>query len=311
MAIENQEKIKEDIGFNVNVSKKIIRLINKDGSFNVNKLGLSKLESKSIYNIMLTIPWWKFNLFVLVSYIVINTIFACIYSLIGFEHLGGLLGNTFFEKWLDTFFFSAQTLTTVGYGRINPIGFGTSTVAMFESMMGLLGFALATGILYGRFSRPVAKIRFSKNALITPYKDISAVMFRIANERENQLIDLDVQVIVSILTYKNGKEMRDFRGLELERNKVSFFPSSWTVVHPIDKESALFDMDFEELMARKPEFLIIVKGYDDVFSTNVHTRMSYTYDELLWNHKFIDIHSFDEDGKTTIDVSRLNETIKL
>ncbi len=311
MAIENQEKVKEDIGFNVNVSKKIIRLINKDGSFNVGKLGLSKLETKSIYNIMLTIPWWKFNLIVLFTYIIINTAFACIYALIGFEHLGGLLGATYFEKWLDTFFFSAQTLTTVGYGRINPVGFGTSTVAMFESMMGLLGFALATGILYGRFSRPIAKIRFSENAIIAPYKDISGLMFRIANERENQLIDLDVQVIVSILTFKNGNEVREFKGLDLERNKVTFFPSAWTIVHPIDNNSPFFDMDYEELMARKPEVLIIVKGYDDIFSTNVHTRMSYTYDEMLWNHKFVDVHSFDGDGKTTVDISRLNETIKL
>ncbi|MBI3235123.1 MAG: hypothetical protein HYZ42_14000 [Bacteroidetes bacterium] len=178
-------------------------------------------------------------------------------------------------------------------------------------MIGLLGFALATGILYGRFSRPVAKIRFSEKAIIAPYRDMSGLMFRIINERDNQLIDVEVQVIVSMLNNKNGKEIREFRGLELERTKVSFFSSAWTIVHPIDKNSPFYDMDFDEIVSHKPELLIIVKGYDDIFSTNVHTRMSYMHDEFLWNHKFVDIHSFGDDGQTQVDLARISETIKL
>lgn len=311
MSEEVEEKTKQDIGFNLSVSKKIVRLINRDGSFNVVKMGISKLESKSIYNWLLTMPWWRFNLMVLVMYISINVFFTILYAMIGFEHIAGIIGTSQIEKLMDTFFFSAQTLTTVGYGRMNPTGALASTLAMFESMLGLLGFALATGLLYGKFSRPHAKIAFSDTSIITPFQDKTAWMFRLVNTRDNQLIDVEVQVILSMVKIKNGQEMREFVALELERKKVSFFPSAWTVVHPIDEQSPFFDMGEQEILSSKPEFLIIVKGFDDIFSTSVHTRMSYTHEEMRWDEKFENVHSFDENGKSQVDVGNISKTIKI
>lgn len=305
---EPTEKISEDLGLNNSVTQRVVRQINKDGSFNVLKLGIPPLKRINVYKHLLTMPWRKFNVWVLLVYIGVNLIFTCIYALIGFEHLTGLMGNDFATKFWDTFFFSAQTLTTVGYGRINPIGFGTSTVAMLESMVGLLGFALATGLLYGRFSRPNARIIFSEKSIVAPYKNFSGWMFRIANERDNQLIDLEVQVILSRVIRRDGRDIREYLGLELERDKVNFFPTSWTIVHPITHKSPMFDMDEAAFKAGKPEFLIIVKGYDDIFATQVHTRMSYTWEEVFWNEKFTDIHGFSEEGITQVDLSRINET---
>jgi inward rectifier potassium channel len=229
--------------------------------------------------------------------------------LIGVEHLQGVIGETFWEKFWEAFFFSSQTITTVGYGRISPVGVLASSVAALESMIGLLAFAVATGLLYGRFSRPTAELVYSKKSLIAPYQDKTAWMFRIANARDNQLIEVEVQVVLSrIEPVEGGKAARRFYSLKLERSKVSFLSLSWTIVHPIDDESPLKGVTPEEFRESDTEFLVLIKAFDDTFSQTVHTRSSYNFDEVTWGAKFKPMFREDDGGKDVhLNLNRISE----
>lgn len=296
-----------DLGFGLKVSSQKRRLINKDGSFNVERRGLPFFQSLSFYHSLVEMTWLKFNCVVVLSYFVINFLFASIYTLIGINHLGGITGTTFWGQFLDAYFFSGQTITTVGYGVIHPIGFWASTVSLIESMTGLLGFALATGLLYGRFSRPNAKILYSKRAVIAPYRGITAFEFRIANARKNQLIDVDTVVILSMKVTEREQIVRRFFELPLERKVINFFPLTWTIVHPINEDSPMYRITFDELKKAGAEFLILIKAFDDTFSQSVHSRSSYTIDELVWGAKFKNIYIDLQNGITAVDMRIFNE----
>jgi inward rectifier potassium channel len=217
----------------------------------------------------------------------------------------------FFHDFLNSFFFSVQTFTTVGYGRLNPTGDIESFIAGIESLTGLMGFALATGLLYGRFSRPNAKIIYSKNAIIAPYKGINAFEFRIANARDNQLIEVDIQVMLSMNDKSKGREgKRIFHNLQLERAKVTFFSLTWTIVHPIDNESPLNGMTEKELKEADAEFLILLKAFDDTFSQTVHSRSSYKYNEVIWGASFKSVYLDSPVGVSTIDMRIIHEIEK-
>src|ERR1035437_3010703 len=201
-----------------------------------------------MYHTLITMSWSRFNLLVLCIYLVANLLFASLYLIAGTDSLEGAKGINMMGKFWDAFFFSAQTITTVGYGKISPQGFYPNIIAAVESMMGLLGFALATGLLYGRFSRPEARIKFSAKALRAPYKSMNAFMFRIVNERKNQLIEVEAAISVAMLDETDPKN-RKFFNLKLELTKINFFPMSWTIVHPIDENSPLWGMteaDFKQ-----------------------------------------------------------------
>ncbi|HUX61059.1 MAG TPA: ion channel [Ignavibacteriaceae bacterium] len=281
-------------------------MVNKDGSFNVERRSLPFFESLSIYHSLLSMSWLKFNLVVLLAYIIVNLFFASLYMLIGVNHLGGISGVTTVEKFLDAFFFSGQTITTVGYGVIHPVGFWASLISLVESMAGLLGFALATGLLYGRFSRPNAKILYSKKAIIAPYKEITAFEFRIANARKNQLIEVEVQVTASIKESKDINSKRKFYVLNLERNLINFFPLTWTIVHPIDENSPLYGVTENELIDSEAEFIIMIKAFDDTFSQSVHSRTSYLYHEIVWGAKFQNIYVESELNVTAVDMNKFH-----
>lgn len=198
-------------------------------------------------------------------------------------------------------------MTTVGYGHIAPVGYAASIVSAVESLIGLMAFALATGLLYGRFSRPVAKVRFSKKAVFAPYLDTNAFMFRIVNERSNQLIDLTVELTLSRLEKKpDGTFYRRYYGLKLERGRVNFFPLSWTLVHPVTEDSPLFDCTAEQLAESDTEFLILLRGMDDTFSQTVHTRYSYRYEEIEWGRKFRPMFDGTENGLVTLNLDELD-----
>jgi inward rectifier potassium channel len=207
------------------------------------------------------------------------------------------------SRYWESFFFSAQTLTTVGYGRISPAGFITSMTAAFESLAGLMGFALATGLLYARFSRPQARMLFSRNALISPYRGGTALMFRVANGRKNEMIETEIQVSLA-KTQPDGT--RRFFELPLERRSINFFPLSWTIVHPIDAESPLHGMGPEDFK-RGGEFFIQMKSFDDVFSQTLYIRSSYRFEEIVYGAQFKFIFGRNQAGATTIDLHRLDE----
>lgn len=311
--VEQEEK-REDLGFGTKINDASSRLVNKDGSFNVVRAHQGFWNHVNLYHTLITMRWIKFLALVLTFYISSNTLFATLYGLLGYENLTGLdrvTPNTPLGRFMGAFFFSSQTLTTVGYGHISPMGYWTSGLAAIESMFGLLLFAMATGLLYGRFSRPVANIRYSVNSIFAPYLDINGWMFRIINERTNQLLDVEVEVSLSRLEKKpDGMLYRRYYPLKLERSKVSFFPANWTLVHPITDDSPLYGCTAEQLAESDTEFLILLRGIEDTFNQPVHSRYSYRYDEIRWGQKFKPMFSptSRESRATLVDLDQLDET---
>lgn len=301
-----------DLGFGTKAVTKNQRLLNQDGSVNVKRKGLPFFDTSNNYHTLITISWTKFWLLVFTCYFTLNLIFASIYMAIGVDSLAGADGHTFWQHFWEAFFFSAQTLSTVGYGHMYPSGMMSSTVSAIESMIGLLAFALATGLLYGRFSRPSARISYSKNMLVAPYLDgQQAFMFRLANQRRSTLIDLQVEVNLSYLEEVDGKPIRRFLQLELERKRVSLLSLNWTVVHPIDDKSPLKDVSHADLVKAEATFAVLIKAFDDTFSQTVHSRTSYQYDEIVWGARFKPAFDRDESGAIVLDLSQISEYEKV
>ncbi|GAB2685856.1 ion channel [Mucilaginibacter koreensis] len=306
MALTKQEgKAENDLGFGNQAITQ--RIINRDGSINVKRTGQGYFSTADSYHQMITMSWSKFWLIVLSGYLLVNILFALIYVSLGPGNLDGMAGITDMSQFLDAFFFSAQTMSTVGYGHISPVGVATNTVAAFESMIGLLAFALATGLLYGRFSLPTAKIMYSERMLVAPYRDgINGIMFRLANKRRNLLIDLRADVTLSFNDTIEGKIVRKFMPLKLERCGVQLLTLSWTVVHPLDDDSPLKDVSLQELQEKQATFNIILKAFDDTFSQTVQSRTSYQYNEMVWGGKFTPTFFAGENGQVILDLSKLS-----
>lgn len=306
MAKHTKEEF-EDFGLGEKSSSKGYRALNKDGSFNIEKTNISFFERLNFFHSLVTMKWSHFFGIVVLTYLLVNTLFATIYSLIGIEHLTGIYGTSPFEQFMEAFFFSAQTITTLGYGQVAPLGLAANIVAATESLLGLLFFALATGLLYGRFSKPISKIKFSQKAIIAPYQDINGFMFRLVNPQKNELLDVEINVSVSMK--RENSEFRDFHILDLERNSVRFFPSMWTVVHPIDKNSPLHGLDKNEFYEKDFEFIAMLKAFDESSGQMVYSRSSYKPEEIEWGQKFV-YTAKRHNGKLLVDVGRINESEK-
>jgi inward rectifier potassium channel len=299
-----KNKSQNDIGFGTKSTGEN-RNMNKDGSFNVQRTGEPFFRSYEIYHRLITMSWPRFLLLVFVGYMVANLIFALAYYYIGAEHLSiDLHGMSEGRKFSEVFFFSSQTLTTLGYGRIAPVGTLASTVAAIESMIGLLGFALATGILYGRFSRPQAKLIYSENAVVAPYQGGTGLMVRLANLRRNQLIEVEVDVNVGFTDLETNT--RRFLAVSLERKKISLFPTSWTLVHPINEESPFYGYNKEELKEMNVEIFILLKAFDDTFAQTIYSRTSYRASEIIYGAKFLPMFSTQDNGQTLLDLRLIN-----
>ncbi len=296
---------KRELGFGSKLYRKGIRLINKDGTFNFERRGEPWYRPYDLYNTLIKMSWLKFFGLVFLYYFTLNLIFSLLYLAVGIEGLTGTLGETPFEHFLDAYFFSAQTVTTLGYGRISPVGNGASVIAATESLIGLLGFALVTGIMYGRFARPNAKIRFSKNMLVSPYMDGTGLMFRLVNMRSSELIEIEVQVIASIVDIE--MQQRVFKDLELQLQKINFLALSWTVNHIITEDSPLYGLTLDDLKARDAEFIILVKAFDDVFSQTVYQRHSYIANEIVYGAKFKSIIHPTDDNLILLELDHIDD----
>jgi inward rectifier potassium channel len=304
--MKSKEEEKE-LGFGSKTSAQKTRLIKQDGSFNIDRIEQSRWGSTSIYHALVTMPWMKFNIVVFIYFMAINLFFACCYYFTGMDGMRGIEGTTELDQFLEAFFFSTQTFSTVGFGRISPGSHAISSIAAIESLVGLLGFALATGLLYGRFSRPVARILFSKRAIIAPFKNQTAFQFRIANKmRNSQITDMHCRVTVAKLELENGIKIRRFRQLELELKEIIFFPMTWTINHPIDEDSPLYGMNAKDLEEADAEFLIMLSGFDDTFSQTVNSRFSYTYEEVVYGAKFISVFGQSKTGQTSQDLNKIS-----
>ncbi len=307
---KNNTRINSEIntGFGSNASNYGGRLVNKDGSANIRKIGLGPLERFSWFHTMLSMSRWRFFLVILFFYVFVNLLFTLMYYGIGVEHLNGLHLVSEREKFMEAFFFSTQTFTTVGYGRISPDGFLMNAVSSFQALIGLLSFAVATGLMYGRFSRPKSYIRFAENAIIAPYREMTGLMLRLAPFKNTALSDAEVKVTLAVLSEEGGVLSRQFYTLRLEIPVVSSLTLSWTVVHPINEESPLYGFTEDDFANTKGEIMIYLKAFDDMFSNTVISRTSYTFAEVKYGVKFIPMfHRDDEENTTVMDLSKIND----
>jgi inward rectifier potassium channel len=285
------------------------RIINPDGSFNVLRRGTDWRDINP-YLHLVSIPWpWFFGT-VLLGYVFVNTLFAIVYFLLGPGALQGRLGGDGASaRFLECIFFSSQTLTTVGFGALAPHSPAANIIAAFEALCGLLGFAVATGLLFGRVSRPSARIGFSEHALIAPYQDGISFQFRMVNRRANTLIEPAATLMLMTVDRNHGNAKREFTILKLEREKIMLFPLTWTVVHPIDSDSPLYGKSAADLEMLQAEFMVLVKAWDETFSQTVHQRYSYRYHEVVWGGRFRPAFNVDSNGGIEVHVNRIGDHV--
>ena len=299
-----------DSGFGTNPEDQPERLVNKDGSLNVVRRGLGFFEHLSVFHELIMMRWWKFNVLVIISYLVINLFFGSIYWLTGMDGIGLPTYGNPAEDFLNAFYFSAQTFSTVGYGRLNPVNHSASIVAVVEMLTGMMYLALAAGLLYGRFSRPVSRMIFSKNELVAPYRDGKGLMVRMSNAKNNLIVDVEVQWLLTLTMEENGHKVRKFFQLNLERSRINMLALTWTIVHPIDEQSPINGFTRDDLVEADAEFLLIVKGMNDTFSQTIHARTSYRADEVIWDAKFTPVYNA-RNKKTYVDMDRIGQYTKI
>jgi len=285
------------------------RVINPDGSFNVLRRG-TNWRDVNPYLHLVSVSWTQFFGWVLLAYVLVNSLFAAVYFLLGPGALtrGPDLNHTA-DRFLRCFFFSSQTVTTVGFGAIAPATPAANIIAAFEALAGLLGFAVVTGLLFGRVSRPSARIGFSRKALIAPYQDGASFQFRMVNRRANTLIEPAATLMLMTVDRTDGSSRRDFTLLKLERSSVMLFPLTWTIVHPIDADSPLFGKTAADLEALQAEFMVLIKAWDETFSQTVHQRFSYRYSELVWGGKFTPAFGVDPNGDLQVHVDKVGNHV--
>ncbi len=298
-----------DLGFGTSVrTEKGGRLIDANGDFNVHRHGMPLRAMLSLSHRLLTMSWVPFLGLLTAAYFGLNAIFGLSFHALGPDAIQGP-GEPGFVR---CFFFSVQTASTIGYGHLTPGSESASLLASVEALVSLIAFALVTGLVYARFTRPMADIAFSEHAIIAPYRDMTSLQFRIANQRKSQLLELHARVFLTRVVQTGETAQRSFDELSLERDELAFFPLSWTVVHPIDESSPLAGTTREELIACDAEILVTLSGIDETFSHNVYARTSYKASEVVWNARFANIFERDEHGNAAaVHVGRVDEFQKL
>ncbi len=298
-------------GFGIQANQVGERFINKDGSFNIKKSGAAKWETISLYSYMQRVHWFKFLLIILGCFFMINVLFTAGYVLMGVDQLDGFEDKDFVHNIEECFYFSAQTFTTVGYGRVNPHGTGANILASLESMFGWLFFALVTGLFYGRATRPKAFLRFSHNALFAPYRGGMGLMFRVVPYKDDHHLT-NAKAVVNLSLINLEKQEYEFYTLNLERDQVDAFVMNWTIVHPIDEKSPFYNLSEQDMQAADVEVFVHISGFDAIFSNTVMARTSYTFNEFIHRAKFVPMFHTSDDGKTTmIDLDKLDTYMEI
>ena len=300
----------KDPGVGKSSTKKAKRFINPDGSFNVKHINRGETFTNS-YDYLINISWTKFFLWVLLGYLIINSFFAIIYTFFGIAEIAEPSGNVF-KDFLNAFFFSAQTITTVGYGAMSPKGMLFGVISSLEALVGLLSFSFVTGLLYGRFSKPQANIKFSNNLILRNHNGQDSIMFRLMSKNGKVMIRPRIEAtLVLSLPDANNQYSNNFYSLKLERSAITYLPTTWTVVHIIDEKSPLKDYNTREIDKLHGEILILISYYDESFAQEVHQAHSFVLKNLKFNNRFIPAFYYDEEGYTVLDHSKLSDTEKL
>lgn len=251
-------------------------------------------------------------LFLVSVYLGSNFVFATVYFFLGPEAVARGIGPgavSFTQRFEDCFFFSVQTFATIGYGTLIPHGFLANAFVTAEAFFGLLCFALLTGLVFQRFSRPTAKVIFSDKAIIQEIDGVPCLMVRFANLRTNEIAEAQVSLSwAHDEVTKEGEEFRDFGPLKLETERSSMFVLSWTVVHPIDKTSPLYGLQLDDMLKKQAEIFLVMTGWDETFAQTIHARHSYGPDDILWNHRYRDMSYRTPDNQRLIlDIRKIHD----
>lgn len=313
--INQKAQTDKNSGFGPNANSYGGRFVNKDGTPNIEKRGMHLFRRISWYHTMIDMPNWKFMFILFAFYIAINFIFAVVYYAIGIEHLDGIeQSQSALTQFGQAYFFSAQTFTTVGYGHISPTGFLTSALSAAEALIGLLSFAIATGLFFGRFSKPIAYLKFADNALISPYGQDKGLMIRLVPFKNTNFTDANAKVTLGLSFEENGVQTNKFYSLKLELDHINALSLSWTLVHPITEDSPLFNFSEEDFKKTQGEILVFITTFDNMFSNTVAARTSYTFNEIIYGAKFETMYNRSKDSsKTVLHLDKLNhyESVKL
>jgi len=306
-------KAKSEIntGFGVNFSDYGGRFVNKNGKPNVEIKGIGFLRRTSWYHILLYLPRWQFFMVIVLFYLCINLVFTGIYYFLGLKEFGGTNTSSHFKQFAEAFFFSSQSFTIGGYGRVDAGNLMINAICALEAFLGLLSLAVVTGLLYGRFSRPKAYIKFSENALLAPFHKGRAIMLRLAPFKNTTLTDVEAKVSLGLVVEEKGIKVNKFYQLPLEYKTVNSLTLSWTIVHPITETSPFFEFSEEDFKNAKGEILVFVKAFDDMFSNTVVTRTSYTLSEIVIGAKFDPMfHRSHKENNTQLYLNKLNSFSK-
>lgn len=276
------------------------RLFTKSGQSNVIRTGIRFIDRISLFHTLINMRLSHFILFAVSAFLVVNLLFAWAYYGIGAVQIGVAQEASAWEQYFECFFFSTQTITTVGYGGLHPNTLMANAVATIEAVFGWMTFAVLTGLIYGRFARPRAYLLFSKHALISPYKEGRALIFRMAPYKNTSLTDAEVLMNLTIKVNENGKKVSKFFQVKPEMSKVSSLSLNWNIVHYINEESPFYGMTESDFAEREVELLVFVKAFDEHFSNIVQQRTSYTFDEIVHGAKFNLMFRQSEDKKSTI-----------
>jgi inward rectifier potassium channel len=308
--LSQQDRLRQDFGLGGRMSERSrARLLNHDGTFNVRRNNLGPLHPYNAYNTLLKLTFPRLIVLLCMGYFVMNAFFASLYWLCGPGALAGA-AQTPLARFEDCLFFSVQTLATIGYGRLVPVTRAANILVAFEALVGLLGFAIVSGLLFARFTRPTAKISFSDKALIAPYEGGWALMFRLVNLRNHDLTD--VRAVVSFARWEDvdGERSREFDQLALERDSIIFMPLHWVIVHPITATSPMRGLTQASLAESEPEFVCLLTADDETFAQTVHSRTSYDAGDIVWGARFADMYVADVDH-VAIDLGRLHDYTKV
>jgi inward rectifier potassium channel len=279
--------------------------VRRKSRFNVIRQGIAHSYWGDLYHRLLILSWPQFIGLIVLGYLTVNTLFALLY-LAG----GNCLANAQPGSFLDAFFFSVQTMASIGYGAIHPITVYANVIVAIEALVGLLILAMGTGMIFARFSLPAARVLFSKVAVVAPYNNIPTLMFRAANQRSNFILDAQIRVtLVRNEVTQEGQFMRRFYELPLVRNESPIFSLTWLVMHPINENSPLYQETSTSLIETEAELVITLTGIDETISQTIHTRHSFLPQEILWNMRFVDIFSRLPDGHRLIDYNKFHEVI--
>jgi len=293
------EQVK-DPGVGAFSKDKAQRFINTSGNFNVRHVN-KKSSINEAYTYLIKISWSRFFLILAAVFFVINSLFGFIYVILGVDNIG-VKRTDFFTDFINAVFFSVQTLTTLGYGYFSPNNIPTGIVSSIEAIIGLISFAFITGLIYGRFSKPSSNIRFSKDLLLCTYRGKDALMFRVLSGRKGMALLPKAQVSLSLSRVNEEGELKNqFYELKLERDSIMYLPTTWTLVHPIDKNSPLFGYTREEIKTLQAEMMILFSYQDEYFNEELHQAYSYLFNELKVGYKFKKAFYFDDDGQTVLD----------